>query len=404
MEKLLTRLIALALLVTCVVMLPVAATEANPSGTCGKNITWVLDSDGTLTISGSGSMYIDEHDSAPWFELNDYIQKVIIEDGITTIGLSAFYRCSNLSNVSIPDSIVKITDEAFSRCSSLTEITIPASVTEIGVYAFTDCSSLTSITVDPQNPVYHSDGNCLIETATKTLHTGCSASVIPADGSVTTIGVAAFSGCSNLTGITIPNSIVLIDMDAFMDCTNLTDITLPDTIAEIGRAALAGCNRLTSITIPRRVQSIQSDTFYGCTSLTTITIPDSVIEIGHRAFSGCDNLWHVLYMGSEYNWNTIEIKANGNSSFLDAITHHNAVGDKVDPVNKVCTICTPPPTEPPETIAPTQPTETIAPLAPSEPVEGNETYAGSTVWVIVAAAVVLVVVGAVGIVLWKKKH
>ena len=144
------------------------------------------------------------------------------------------------------------------------------------------------------NKVYHSAGNCLIGTASKTLILGCSTSVIPADGSVTSIGDSAFFGCSSLTSIVIPDSVTSIGGDAFYGCSSLTGITIPDSVTSIGSFAFSGCSSLTGITIPDSVTSIGSQAFYGCSSLTSIAIPDSVTSIGGFAFYGCSSLTSIL--------------------------------------------------------------------------------------------------------------
>src|SRR5699024_4859621 len=97
----------------------------------------------------------------------------------------------------------------------------------IGYGAFSGCDSLTSIIVDPQNSVYHSDGNCLIETQSKTLIAGCGTSVIPSDGSVTSIGEGAFSYCESLMSITIPDSVTVIGDKAFLSCRSLESVMIP---------------------------------------------------------------------------------------------------------------------------------------------------------------------------------
>ena len=107
---------------------------------------------------------------------------------VTSIGSAAFEGYTDLTFVTIPDSVTRIGYAAFRNCAGLTSITIPDSVTSIDSYAFEGCSGLTSIVVEEGNPVYHSDGNCLIKTASKTLVVGCKTSVIPDDGSVTSIG------------------------------------------------------------------------------------------------------------------------------------------------------------------------------------------------------------------------
>ena len=239
----------------------------------------------------------------------ELIIDLVIPDGVTSIGSSAFYNCSNLTSIIIPDSVTSIGSSAFEDCDSLVSITlpfvgaqkdgtknthfgyifgtVPASLktviitggTSIGDYAFYNCSSLTSITigdsvtsigqnafygcsglesinVENGNSQYHSQGNCLIETASKTLILGCKNSIIPTDGSVTSIGEDAFHDCSGLTSITIPDSVTSIGSSAFSSCSSLTSITIPDGVTSIGDRAFYGCSGLTSITIGDGVTSI----------------------------------------------------------------------------------------------------------------------------------------------------
>ncbi|MDD7701085.1 MAG: leucine-rich repeat domain-containing protein, partial [Eubacteriales bacterium] len=151
-----------------------------------------------------------------------------------------------------------------------------------------------SITVDSKNKVYHASNNCLIETATKTLIAGCKTSVIPTDGSVTSIGAGAFFGCTGLTSITIPDSVTSIGDWAFYGCTGLTSITIPDSVTSIGDLA-----------------------FYGCTGLTSITIPDSVTSIGKSAFYKCTSLKFIYYTGTEAQWAKI---SKGSGAIPDGVT------------------------------------------------------------------------------------
>ena len=150
---------------------------------------------------------------------------------ITQINDRAFYNCAELTSVIIPNSVISIGWYAFNSCSGLTSVTIGNGVTSIGYSAFFGCSGLTRIIVEKGNPKYHSVGNCLIETASKTLILGCKTSVIPSDGSVTSIE-SAFWGCSDLISITIPNSVTSIGYGAFYGCSGLTSINFEGTKAQ----------------------------------------------------------------------------------------------------------------------------------------------------------------------------
>ena len=223
------------------------------------NLTWKLYEDGTLTISGTGAMkdYDYYNNPSPASQKKDSVKKVVIEDGVTSIGNSAFYDCNSLTSITISNSVTSIGAYAFSNCGYLTSITIPDGVTSIGALAFRACSSLTSITIPD---------------------------------SVTSIGELAFYSCDSLTSITISNSVTSIGERAFAYCSSLTSITIPDSVTSIGEAAFAGCSSLTSITIPDSVTSIGEYAFQSCSSLTSITIPDSVTSIGDYVFISCSSL------------------------------------------------------------------------------------------------------------------
>ncbi len=111
---------------------------------------------------------------------------------------------------------------------------------------------------------------------------------------VTSIGNGAFSYCSGLTSVTIPNSVTTIGSQAFQVCSSLTYVTIPNSVTSIGNSAFSYCSGLTSVTIPNSVTTIGSNAFRGCSGLTSVTIPNSVTTIGGNAFTQCSGLTSVI--------------------------------------------------------------------------------------------------------------
>ena len=277
------------------------AASAASSGNCGdsgSNVTWLLDDNGTLTISGSGKIEDCRSDiDQPWYSNRSDITSVVIEPGVTSIGSLAFYECSNLTSITIPSGLTSIGEQAFGNCTGLTSITIPSGFISIGDYAFWNCTGLTSITI--QN-------------------------------GVTSIGTCAFWNCTGLTSITIPSSVTSIGVNVFYNCTGLTDITvdsnnssfcsesgvlfnkdkttliyyplgkndssytIPDGVTVIEQYAFYCNSKLTSVTIPSGVTSIGEMAFRECSGLTSVIVPSSVTSIEYNAFWCCFNL--IIYI------------------------------------------------------------------------------------------------------------
>ena len=240
----------------------------------------------------SQSLYIND------IQLTEITEADLID--VTSISDYAFENNTGLESVTIPDSVTSIGRCAFLECTELISAEIGSGVASIGDSAFAGCWSMESISVSDGNNAYHSAGNCLIDKNRKTLIAGCKNSVIPDDGSVTSIGGRAFCAC-----------------------TSLPSITIPESVTSIGGEAFAGCTGLESIVIPESVTRIEEGTFGGCTGLTSITIPGSVTSIGDFAFSGCDSLSTIYYSGTKHKWNKIAI-GERNDELLNAEISFNS--------------------------------------------------------------------------------
>ena len=328
------------------------------SGECGDNLTWSVDAEGVLTISGTGAMwdYTDIvengmiHTTAPWYAYSPV--KLILEEGISHIGDNAFEGCSSITGsltlpesltsighyafcgngftggLTLPEGLKSIGVGAFMGWSSLTSVTIPRSVTSINSSAFSFCENMENIFVAEGNTGYTSVNGVLFNkniTTLVTYPTGKKGTTYQIPEGVTEISVYSFGGCNNLTGVTIPEGVTVIGGVAFLNCSNLTSVTIPESVTEIGMGAFNSCLSLTSITIPEGVTYIDEFTFNECHSLTSVVIPRSVTRIALSAFAGCDGLKDVYYAGSQSQWNGIEI-SDGNDSLLNADIHFDPTG------------------------------------------------------------------------------
>jgi hypothetical protein len=174
----------------------------------------------------------------------------IIPSSTTTIGRIAFHS-SGLTSLVIPNSVITIGDLAFAF-SGLTTITIPNSVTLIGTDAFWECTDLTSIEVETNNPSYSSVDGVLFnknQTSLLTYPRNRQGEHYTIPNGVTTVGLQAFYGCTNLTSVVIPNSVTIIEAAAFRGCSGLTSITIGNGVTSIGTRAFQGLSELISVTI-----------------------------------------------------------------------------------------------------------------------------------------------------------
>lgn len=346
-------LIAAVALVVCMAGLPAEtnAAETVKNGSCGDNLTWTLDSEGTLTISGTGMMnhwrrpdengYYNSNPLAPWNEYREVIRNVVIESGVTSIGSAAF-AATSLETVSIADTVTSIGSNAFYSCAFLTEVTIPECVAIVGNSAFRNCTGLKSVSVcantknisrstfadcpnlefsvydkakyvgNESNPyeilVTASDMNltgCTIHPDTKLIATGAfrearSLRNISIPNKVTEIGAGAFAHCTLLTNVTIPGNVSTIGDTAFYNCALLRNLTLPEGLERIGDSAFYGCDRLTNIILPKSLKYLGTQAFFDCEGLLGVSIPDSLPEVGVSMFDECTKLYHTTYEGTKY--------------------------------------------------------------------------------------------------------
>lgn len=267
-----------------------------------------------------------------------FLTEINLSETITSIGQQAFENCSGLTELNIPDDVTSIGSNAFSGCSSLQVIEIPASVTSIGSYAFKDVSAVTEIVIPDSvisigngalkgmnnlesitlpfvgssidsssgrecvfgyifgtvssdyiektqqnyydNYGYSSSGYFGIPKTIKTVF-------ITQD---TTIPYGAFSGCSFISEINLPDNVTAIGEYAFYNCSGLAEISISDGVSNIGKHTFSGCSSLKSIELPESVNSIGEYAFDGCSSLTEIIIPDGVESIGRNTFYACASL------------------------------------------------------------------------------------------------------------------
>ena len=225
------------------------AADLIDSGSCGKNATWELYKDGTLYIKGTGAMqdYNWNYNEttkivttgAPWHDSHSAsVKKLVVEDGITSIGNEAFSDCESLVSAELAEGITSIGDGTFTACRDLEKINIPNSVTSIGYDAFYSCWALTSLE-------------------------------LPSGLSKLESSAVSFTAIKELT---VPHGVKVVDsyLAAYND--NLTTVTLEEGVEEIWHRAFWGCEKLNNITIPRSVKKIEGEAFLECTSLKSVTI------------------------------------------------------------------------------------------------------------------------------------
>ena len=201
--------------------LPHTLPHRLPAGQTGQ-LAWTLDEHGTLTVFGSGAMenYVFEADTvnSPWWGRRAEVKAVVVADGVTTVGDSAFYGCAELRTVTLPESVLRIGEWAFADCTRLDGVTLPDTVRRIDRGAFSDCKSLSEIVIPKEVGMLESWTFCNCVRLRRV--------VIPE--TVAGIGQRAFQGCTLLSHVRIPPA-AWVEENAFEDSVVLTRDTPRDT-------------------------------------------------------------------------------------------------------------------------------------------------------------------------------
>lgn len=250
-----TAVLALALVMILAVSHGTVRAEGEAAtvvahGSCGDDMTWILDSEDHMSVQGKGA--VEDYalpNQVPWRTYRASIVTAEAVSGVTRIG-----------------------NYAFAECDALESMSLARSVREIGNYAFSNCAALT----DP----------------------GFARGLV-------SIGNSAFSGCVSLTALDLPVSVTSIGQFAFRGCTGLTEVDLPSGVERLMPHTFQDCTGLTRIGLPAKLKSIGVRAFKGCTSLRSISISQTVDTVADYAFEECDALEAIYYAGSQKEWKQI---------------------------------------------------------------------------------------------------
>ena len=249
MKKIISVLLSSVLILSALSFCGFAVSAISDSGTWG-DLSWSLDEDGILVVSGNGYLedFPDDVINA-WHYYYTWITEVRIENGVTGIGVRAFHFTS-VAKVSIPASVSFISGDAFGACSKLEEIKV---------------DDANAYYCDVDGVLFNKEKTELVKYPDSK---GGSAYVIP--NGVEIIAFEAFSSCSSLESITIPDGVTTIEDNAFNGCYGITDLVLPATVKTVGKYAFAYCDNIKSVTLYSGCESVASHAFYGCSGITEV--------------------------------------------------------------------------------------------------------------------------------------
>ena len=253
MRRLILILTMTALMVSLFVPF-VSAAES--SGTCGENLTWTLSETGVLTVSGTGEMAnYSELYPAPWYSQRNEIRKIIVEEGVTSIG-----------------------NRAFRELEHVTSVKLPSTLKTIGKYAFVNCTKINTVLFS---------------------------------GGLETISEGAFENCESLMTVRLPETLKTLGRKAFYICSSLKTIDIPASVTSLGDLAFSYCTSLVTANIKASVQTLPVWTFYGCEMLSSVYLSETVSAVGAGSFENCQNFYMINYGGTKEQGSKILASLDG---------------------------------------------------------------------------------------------
>ncbi|MGX8692740.1 MAG: leucine-rich repeat protein [Clostridia bacterium] len=300
------------------------------SGVCGDDLTWTLDSAGVLTVSGSGDMWdmrqegdIFDYHECPWDSRKDSIVRVVLEEGVASVGADAFLGCESLKSVVFPSSLRSVRHFAFLGCHQLDDAPLPEGLLSLCQQAFDGCAFTEAIIPASVSFLDNAFSSC---PNLEHVYIGSDPSM-----ACFVCGNSPFRSCQALKAIEVaPNHLALRAVDGVLyngtvllqyplgktdsifrvaegtveimrfaveDADALQKVILPASLTSIDSHGFAGCDGLTEIKLSPRLEYIGSNAFETCSSLTSITIPPHVTTIDSYAFSQCGNLTEIRFTG-----------------------------------------------------------------------------------------------------------
>ena len=257
--------------------------------------------DGTITISGNGKIKeFSSNTDVPWYLFREKIKKVIIQEGVTSIGTYSFYACEKLVSVQIPSSVTEISEKVFTECRNLKDIILDENnknyQCDNGVLY--NINKTKIICYPPAKQDTHYEMPSTIQEISERQFAYCKnlISIVMSDN-VTVIGRWTFNGCTNLQSIKLSNKLETIGYGAFERCSNLKTIEMPDTVKTIEDYAFELCSKLETVKFSNNLKEIAHGAFSQCISLDNVFIPSSVEEIGGWTFFVCRSLKTIQIAG-----------------------------------------------------------------------------------------------------------